>query len=870
MVTKIKSFYAKHTIGKLFLTVIALAVLIYVVVSIPVWQLRRTDVPKTVSREPLSGEPLANDTGKVVLAENSGMTLSLDTENLVFEVKDEKGNVFSTAISGAETGSEKALLSVSYLGEDNNLYEWNSYDRSVALGTYQLYRLENGVRIDMNLNEGESNRFYEYLPKKMSPERYEEIFRDGIESLRDSGELDADKANRYLNTLSLVYKKSLQEECYAVTYTGTPPTSAVTQMIEVTKLVGYTREMLLEDADTYGFSVNFTEPAVFDLVVEVTLEEGQLVTHIPGGSCYSGNDFYTLQNIKVLPNFGAVTSEQYAEGQILLPDGSGALVDFNSYQSNVRDYERPLYDNDFYKDYQFMPQYGEELYMPVFGMLYGPEDNTEKAFLAIVEEGSRNGYIHMKLASRGEESSKYNKVYASFDLAQYAKVKINGAYSSDTANYLVNTGMQSLDCTVRYQFLGAKTGYYELARAYQDYLAETEGIEKSFDDGAAKLYLEVVGALNLTRRFVGIPYSSEYSMTDYGELLAMMQDLEGTEYLVQYDGVFSNGWNGQLNNSASLSGSNGSKKEWQAVREYAEANEISLFAETSLSRVWKSGSGFRASRHAVRDYANDEARVSRYMPVMGILKYAVADGMKHDAYYTVAPCWLDDVTDRFLRNAEDYKYLAVGDLAGMYYADYRFGSYISGEEGNSILENNLAKLAEGRELALTNPHIDKIGYGSVAVDISRESSDYITFSRTIPFRQLVMNGLIAYTTENVNLSSENPAYFVLQAAETGAYPKFIVTADNVDVLKNSDYSYLYSVQYSLLKDKLLAVYDECAAIRGKIGTSEITNHECLAEGVYRTTYATGAQVTVNYNLYEVILENGTKLGAEDYLIQEVQ
>lgn len=870
MVNKIKSFYAAHTIGKIFLTILLAAVLVYVLVSIPVWSVKKSQVPETVSREPLSGEKIANDAGKVVIAENGGKTLSLNTETLTLEVKDEKGNVFSTAVKSADSGSERALLVLTYLGEDNNIHEWNSYDQSVAFGSYELYRLDDGVRIDMNLNEGESNRFYEYLPRKMSPERYEEMFKGGLEGLRDSGELDEARADRYLQTLSLVYKRSVQEECYAVTYTGTPPASAVTQMIEVAGLVGYTQEMLLEDADTFGFSVSFTEPAQFDIVLEVTLEEGELKAHIPSGACVSRNTYYTIQEIDVLPNFGAVTAAQYEEGQILIPDGSGALVDFNSYKADVRDYERPFYNNDYYKDYYFQPQYGEELYMPVFGMLYGPADRTEKGFLAIVEEGDRTGYIHMKLASVGADSSKYNKVYASFELAQYNRVKINGPYSDSSANYLVNTGTQNLDCTVRYQFYGARSGYFDLAKGYQDYLAGRKGIEKSYGDGSAKLYLEVVGALNLTERFVGIPYSSEYSMTNYKELLAMMEELQGTEYLMQYDGVFNNGWNGKMNNKAKLSSSNGSKKDWKAVQEYAEQNGIPLFLETSLTRVWEGGNGFRASRQAVRDFANDPAVNSRYMTVMGIKLSSVYDGMEHDTYYTLSPGYLDGVTDSFLKKAGDYRYLSVGDMAGMYYADYRFNAFISGEQGNLVLENNLAKLAEGRELALANPHIDKIGYGSVAVDISRESSDHLTFSRTIPFKQLVMNGLIDYTTEDVNISSRNPAYFVLQSAETGAYPKFIVTAKSVDVLQDSDYSYLYSVQYPLIKDKIEAVYQECREIRSKIGTSEITGHECPAEGVYRTTYATGVQVTVNYNLYEVTLEDGTSIGAEGYLVEEVQ
>ena len=57
------------------------------------------------------------------------------------------------------------------------------------------------------------------------------------------------------------------------------------------------------------------------------------------------------------------------------------------------------------------------------------------------------------LAGTGEDSSKYNGVWTSFDINQYTKVKINGAYSEDAASYLVDTGMQKLDCTVRYLVL---------------------------------------------------------------------------------------------------------------------------------------------------------------------------------------------------------------------------------------------------------------------------------------------------------------------------------------------------------------------------------------------------------------------------------
>ena len=453
MVQAIRRFYSKHIIRKLFLTILCVALVIGIICMIPVLFVKKEKLPDVKSK-PLSeslGE-IAKEEGRILIAENGGKELYFSTETMILELVDKAtGTTLTSGVASAEEGSEKALLSVQYLGEDNNLGEWNSYDNSVALGSYNMQRIQDGIRIFMNFNEGESQRFYEYCPKKMSIERYEEFFVGGLTKAQEAGTITSIQKQRYIMTLGLVYARSIMEECYAVTYTGTPPVSAVKQMLEIVKVVGYTQDMLMEDADQFGFTVTFTEPANFDITVEVTLQDGELVVRMPAGAMVSNNDFYSIQNVKFLPNFGAAAAADYADGYIFVPDGAGALFAFNSNQPSIKDYERPVYDNDFYKDYFFMPEYGEELMMPIYGMLYGPQDNTEKGFLAIIESGAYNSYINVKLAGTAEGSYKYNKTYASFDINQFQRVKINGAYSTNSANYLVQTGMQDIDCTVRYQ-----------------------------------------------------------------------------------------------------------------------------------------------------------------------------------------------------------------------------------------------------------------------------------------------------------------------------------------------------------------------------------------------------------------------------------
>ena len=118
-----------------------------------------------------------------------------------------------------------------------------------------------------------------------------------------------------------------------------------------------------------------------------------------------------------------------------------------------------------------------------------------------------------------------------------------------------------------------------------------------------------------------------------------------------------------------------------------------------------------------------------------------------------------------------------------------------------------------------------------------------------------MNGLIRVTTEDVNLSSNNASYYVMQAVELGVYPKFTLTAKSTDVLKDSSYNYLYATQYEKQKDKLRSVYDRCKAAWDSIGAMEITDHTILQENVFRTDYASGAWVITNYNLHSVTVDN---------------
>jgi len=851
MKDKIKKIYALHTIPKILGTVVLVVLILVLIRMLPILMVKRNDIP-IISHEYKTEilRTLEIDEGEVLAAESDGKLLYVDTKSMNIRIVDkDTKKEWNAILKDSQQTADLALLSISYLGDNNNLYEHDSYEYCTALGNYEIGLIENGLSIHMVLNEGESERFYEYYPLKMPIERFEGFFLEGIKRLVEEGVLDETRAARFDQAINIVYRKSVIENNYSVANTGNPAVSAVRLLIELAKMLGYTQEMLIEDSAEFDLTVTFTEPASFELVFEARLDGDEFVISIPVSKIVTHNDFYAMQNIKVLPNFGAAFAKEGADGYMLVPDGAGALMEFNTFTITVPEYVRPIYDNDFYADYYFMPEYGEELMMPVFGMTYGQDEAATHGFLAIIEEGADTSVINTRLAAVGDEGGSYNKVFASFDVFQYSRVKVYGPYADNTATYLARSGQSDIDYAIRYHLYPENVTYFDMAMSYREYLLkEDQTYELRYPD-EFKLYVDFIGALTLKKRFLGVPYDSTYSMTTYDELLGILKEHEDKNLVIEYSGFFNGGLGNGLNTKAKLVPKNGSKKSLKELREYAESKNHEMFYEVSLSTVYEKGSNFSDRRHAVYDYSNRSATIYRYFIPLGILNGYVSNSVEYN--YIVSPHYLKAVSDKFLKASGEYANLAVPDLGHLVYADYRFRNEVSIYEAGGVLGRVFADMSEGKSLAISNPFMKNMRYGAYVTDISRESSDYRTFSTTIPFRQLVMNGLTMPTTKDVNMSSRNAEYFILQSVELGMYPKFTLSYKNEDVLKNTNYAYFYSIEHKKHKEMIDYVYDTLERAWREIGSMEIVGHRVVDDNVFQTEYKGGIKVITNYNPYEV-------------------
>lgn len=882
MMEKIKNIYGAHpiswTLGLLAL-VIAIGALIF---YYPAFSLEAAEIPAHACEPTAKGEEIPVG-GVVTVAQEGGRTLSLDTEKMIITLTDDAtGRSWSSAMAGAapDNLAANALLQVTFRGEDNVEKIWDTYQNCVLFNDYRMFRIENGVRIEMDINEGDSKVYLEYMPARFPRERYENFILPAVDQLLADGKIDEKQHQRYLDMLHQCYRLNPranaenalpEDQSYDQFFSGSSPAITTSNaLINLAGMIGYTREMLMEDCAMFGTVPTFHEPAQFNLAIELTLEGGDLVAHIPTEEITTGNDFYKMQRIALLPNFVALPAAAENDGYFLTPDGSGALMRFNTFVGSMTKYDRPYMDNDYYADYYFQSEYAEELRMPVFGVINGVEPSTH-GMLVIIEDGMDTANLHITLGSTTGTGKKAtytgtNAAYVSVDTLEHARVRINGAYETDSPTYVSDSGHIAMDFTVRYKPYTSEVTYFDLAMDYRAYLSAQSGVEITAPEGPAA-YVEVLGALTLTDRFIGVPYDNIISMSTYEDVQEIIEALpEGS--VVQYDGSFNAGIISELNDGARLVKENGTREELNALLAAAEKKNTRLYWQVNLSRVYDNGRSYLPYFHAIRDYSNEAAEIYLYTP-----DTAKFNG-RYDpirAYTRVSPKYLPYLADQFLADLKDQSLdvdLAIGDLGHDVFADYRYNDVISAVQANDIVVDTLKKLNTDAALTLNDASSEVAPLADYMVNVSRQSSDYASFYATVPFRQLALRGLTNLVGQDVNLGSRSVSYYLMQAAELGMGVKYTVSAQNPDILKSSHFEAIYAADWADWKDEIIQAANTCQELSTLIGGQQITNHVMLEKNVFQTTYENGVVVITNYTALPYESASGVVEAGTYLLVQE--
>ena len=222
---------------------------------------------------------------------------------------------------------------------------------------------------------------------------------------------------------------------------------------------------------------------------------------------------------------------------------------------------------------------------------------------------------------------------------------------------------------------------------------------------------------------------------------------------------------------------------------------------------------------------------------------------------------------------EDYKdqigltSLSIKSLGSALASDYKRRNEIF---KHTALEESVASLEYAKtnginDITLYNPYDFAFEYTTTALEVPYEATQYEIFDYSIPFYQLVVNGLFDYSGEVINATDEKGnMWHIMHILETGSNVAFTFSYEDSSKLIQTDYKNFYYTQYSKWSQDvadMLEVIDEIGIHGG-----ELTSHERIANNVYRVTYkgATNVEIILNYSDAAVNVE-GKLVAAKSYI-----
>lgn len=791
--------------------------------------------------------------GMVLAAESAELSLYYNVETTEVAVKD-KGTEqiwYSNPVSRNEdtlaSGFEKELLSsqltVLFRDAVGTLESYTNFAQSISNKQFMAELIPNGLRITYTI--GDTSVGIDALPKFISEVRLEEAV---------LSKLDAPTA-KYV--AQRYYPKEGSPEVMERIDGQVSKPLVLKKMTAAFTMASYSAEDLSRDNEENGVGggAESTKPN-FVIPLEYRLDGGSLLVTVPVNQVKESGQ-YQIRSLELLNMFGAADNQ--ADGYMFIPDGSGSLIHLNNGKVKEEQYVQRVYGADPNDNSYRRGQVSQKARMPVFGMKTG-----EFAWFAVIEKGDAIASISADIS--GKKNS-YNFIHSSYTLRGEDELEM---YTGSTIQeiQLLNEEIYKGDIQVRYSFLDKdKASYSGMAELYRNKLVSEEALQPLTDEQNIPFYLDMLGAVDKQKSFLGVPYRSEIAMTTFQQaaLIAGQLKQDGIDRLMmRYIGWSSKGVNHSTPNKLKTEGVIGSKSELITLKDQLETAGGNLFPDLAFQQIYHNDSSFTPSSDASRFVTREEAELYPYNRALNRMDMTLG------SYYLLSPAKLPYYIDSFLDKYESFemKSVSLRDLGNVLSSDFRVSRVVQRETAKQIVEEQLKRIDQDIDQTMVSggnayawPFSDHL------INVPTTSSSFVLTDEEVPFYQMVIHGFINYTGSPVNLSDEQDVHRqMLRSIEYGMAPYFSWSHDSASKLKFTHFDSMYATYYKDWYDQAVSMYQDVNKVLSPVQNAQILNHIRHQEGVVEVQYSNGISIYVNYTGKDVSVK-GTQIEAGNYAIE---
>lgn len=595
-----------------------------------------------------------------------------------------------------------------------------------------------------------------------------------------------------------------------------------------------------------GFrAVYYFDEYGFEIPVEYIIRDDYFEVNLLTSELKETKD-YLITAINLLPSFGAGNSED--EGYLFVPDGCGALINFNNGKKSSLKYDKLIYGQEVTETPETKNARYESIYMPVFSTV-----KNEYALTGIITKGDSNASITL---INGNASCAYNSVSSKINLRSITEKILFGQTNSRRLLYrtVENFDFESNYQVRYYTSFGENASYMGAAEIYRNYLIEEMGLKKNKTD--AGVHLNVYGTVSVDAAFLGIPYTKVKTLTTFAQATEIAK-----EFGDNLSSVRLLGWSGDIMNSsvpksAKLHSKMGSSKQFKNFVEYLNKNGTDFYLDVDFTnfKKWK-------SIYSIKTVFNETPKQNEY------LRSVYSSKLNCDPYYLLSPLKLTSVSNDFLNSciSKNISGISLSGITNTLYSDYNEDNKVHRNEAKEII-TNVIKNYDNSNISLSTKSANSyvIPYSERIYEVPLYSSGYEIFDREIPFYQIVLHGYVPMTSPQIYQTQDSDVT-MLCTVESGIEPLYSTIYETSAILTNTRYDGLYSSTYSLWQPDAEKQLDKYLPILKDISNSIIVNHFEIAENVICTTYDNGVEIAVNYTDEDFRYKDFT-IGAMDYTV----
>lgn len=598
--------------------------------------------------------------------------------------------------------------------------------------------------------------------------------------------------------------------------------------------------------------------AEISVPVKFTLKDDYLSVSVDTTGIVETNADKIVTNLIMLGAFGAAEPDE--TGYFVIPDGSGALINFNNNKMNYKTYKGQVYGRNITAVETTKPAVTQNVYLPMYGIVKG-----NSGMMVVADKGDTCATINAY--TKGQEKTSYNACYFDFEIRTDDEYLMGG--DANPLAVYEKRGILVPEIEVRYYPVSnsdkSEVDYVDIADTYRDYLTKEQGVTKSAAADKSALYVDFYGAVMKQETVLGFPVMMQHETTSFEEaktILEKLKELGVDDIVVNYNQWTTDDIKEKVADDAKPASKLGGKKDFKTLKAYAEENGIALYPAVD-NLTFESGNGYFTMTDTAIRVSNAYSRQIEYDLNHGV------ENQFYDAISLLSPRKHEKMFNSLSKSYSKagINNISLGSLTTVIYGDYGRKS-VSREMFKYNLQGYLEEmkgsvgsiLADGAN-AYVLKYVDHIS------NVPLNSSKFDLFDQEIPFYQIVMSGVKPVSTTAVNGDAQ-VADLVLRAIASGTNLRFDLLAESADELKDTRYDKYYYANYEYWVEDAVACYKFADQVLSKTAGSKIVEYNVLSETKIETVYENGTKTIVDLEARTVDV-NGKTISIYDYIGKEV-